>query len=118
MAKQLVANFYDCGNDALNDINFIREIALKIVNHIHSVIVNESYHLFQPIGITYVAIIAKSHIAIHTWPEKKTIALDLFSCEDDFPVNFLDEIKNDFHASDYQSKLIDRALTKQATENV
>lgn len=118
MAKQLVADFYECGDFALNDISYLRNVARKIVDSIDSIIVNESYHQFQPVGITYMAIIAKSHIAIHTWPEKKTIALDLFSCEEDLPTSFLDEIKSDFGASDYHFRMIERTLTKQATNHV
>ena len=41
----------------------------------------EEFHLFKPYGITYFAIISKSHISIHTWPEDKIVAVDIFSCE-------------------------------------
>ncbi|MCK5295713.1 MAG: adenosylmethionine decarboxylase [Alphaproteobacteria bacterium] len=33
-------------------------------------------------GITGVAILAESHISIHTWPEISYIALDVFMCGD------------------------------------
>ena len=35
---------------------------------------------FQPRGLTAVFLVAESHIAIHTWPEKRYAALDVFSC--------------------------------------
>ncbi len=108
MAKQLLVDFYDCDDIVLNDINVLAAIVRKIVNKIDSVIVEERYHLFKPYGITYIAIIAKSHISIHTWPEKKTIALDVFSCEDDLPHEFVEELKSDFHAKDYQVSIIKR----------
>lgn len=70
MAKQLLVDFYGCDDTALNNIDVLSAVVRKIVDKISSVIVEESYHLFKPYGITYVAIIAKSHISIHTWPEK------------------------------------------------
>lgn len=108
MAKQLLVDFYDCDDTALNKIDVLREIVKKIVGKINSVIVEESHYLFKPYGITYVAIIAKSHISIHTWPEKKTIALDIFSCEDDLPHDFVEELMADFHAKNYQMSMVHR----------
>lgn len=108
MAKQLLVDFYGCDDTALNSIDVLTAIVRKIVDRIDSVIVEESFHLFKPYGITYVAIIAKSHVSIHTWPEKNTIALDIFSCDDDLPHDFVDELKEDFHAKEYQMNMVQR----------
>ena len=35
---------------------------------------------FSPIGVTGVAIVAESHIMIHTWPEYQYAAIDVFTC--------------------------------------
>ncbi len=35
---------------------------------------------FEPIGISAVAILAESHLSIHTWPEHRYLAVDLFTC--------------------------------------
>jgi S-adenosylmethionine decarboxylase len=38
-------------------------------------------HRFQPNGgVTGVAVLAESHISIHTWPERGYAALDVFVC--------------------------------------
>jgi len=37
-------------------------------------------HKFSPQGITGVLILAESHITFHSWPEKKYLALDIFTC--------------------------------------
>lgn len=39
-------------------------------------------HAFAPHGLTAVAILAESHLAIHTWPERDYVAIDLFTCGD------------------------------------
>jgi S-adenosylmethionine decarboxylase len=36
-------------------------------------------HQFEPIGISGVAMIAESHITIHTWPEYSFIAVDIYT---------------------------------------
>lgn len=37
-------------------------------------------HKFNPQGITGVILLAESHIAIHSWPELKYLAIDIFTC--------------------------------------
>lgn len=43
-------------------------------------IVESVFHNFSPFGISGVVVIAESHIAIHTWPEKGFAAVDVFTC--------------------------------------
>lgn len=45
--------------------------------------VNIISHKFTPIGVTAIAIISESHIAIHTYPEAKHASVDIFHCADD-----------------------------------
>jgi S-adenosylmethionine decarboxylase len=45
--------------------------------------VNPSEVHFQPllpVGITGVVLLAESHVAIHTWPEKAAVTLDVYVC--------------------------------------
>ncbi len=44
-------------------------------------------HEFEPIGISAVAILAESHLSIHTWPEHGYLAVDLFTCSDSADVD-------------------------------
>jgi len=47
-------------------------------------VLGESFHKFQPVGVTGVVIISESHICIHTWPEHRYAAVDIFTCGDAF----------------------------------
>jgi S-adenosylmethionine decarboxylase len=47
-------------------------------------------------GITGVAILAESHIAIHTWPERGYAAPDLFMCGDAMPHRAIPIIRSAF----------------------
>jgi S-adenosylmethionine decarboxylase len=41
----------------------------------------EASHVSFPNGaVTLVLILAESHLSLHTWPEERLIAIDLFSC--------------------------------------
>ena len=45
-------------------------------------IVDVVFHEFNPFGISGVVVIAESHLSIHTWPEYRYAAVDIFSCGD------------------------------------
>ena len=40
----------------------------------------EVSHHFHPQGVTALGLIAESHVAIHTWPEYRYAAIDVFTC--------------------------------------
>jgi len=39
-------------------------------------------HKFEPHGVTALAVIGESHIAVHTWPENAFTHLQIFSCKE------------------------------------
>ena len=45
-------------------------------------IINSVFHHFSPFGVSGVIVIQESHLAIHTWPEYRYAAVDLFTCGD------------------------------------
>jgi len=42
-------------------------------------------HQFEPVGVTAVAIIGESHVALHTYPETHHLAVDIFTCSPGSP---------------------------------
>jgi S-adenosylmethionine/arginine decarboxylase-like enzyme len=43
--------------------------------------VNETAFTFQPHGVSAVLLLAESHVAIHFWPEKGKITVDIHICD-------------------------------------
>jgi spermidine synthase len=43
-------------------------------------VLGDFFHQFGDDGFTGTLVLAESHIAIHTWPETSTVALDVFVC--------------------------------------
>lgn len=60
-------------------------------------------HKFEPNGgITGVAVLAESHISIHTWPERSYAALDIFMCGAADPYKAIPAIRAAFQPSAVQ----------------
>lgn len=45
-----------------------------------STLLDLSSRKFTPQGVTAVALLAESHLSIHTWPEQGYAAVDIFTC--------------------------------------
>ncbi len=82
LGHQIVAEFYSCNREILNDVDFVRNAMLEAARKAGATIVTEAFHHFSPHGVSGAVIIAESHLAVHTWPEFGYAAVDLFTCGD------------------------------------
>ena len=80
LGQQTTIDYYDCDPTIINKATTIKEILEKAASIMNLTIVNTTIHEFSPIGVSGVVVIKESHIAIHTWPEHKYVALDFFTC--------------------------------------
>ncbi|MXQ09321.1 adenosylmethionine decarboxylase [Alphaproteobacteria bacterium GH1-50] len=69
--------------------------------HIHT-------HKFSPQGVSGVAVLAESHISVHTWPEIGYGAFDVFMCGDAEPWRSVDVLKAAFGTDDVRVKELRR----------
>ncbi len=44
-------------------------------------VVGQAFHQFLPTGVTGVVLLAESHLAVHTWPEQRFVAADVYVCD-------------------------------------
>lgn len=80
LGKHILLELKDCNREALNDLDFLRGIMLTAANDCGATVLGESFHPFNPQGVSGVVVIAESHISIHTWPEYGYAAVDIFTC--------------------------------------
>ncbi|GAB4373827.1 MAG: hypothetical protein Kow0062_11260 [Acidobacteriota bacterium] len=75
-----VLELYGCADHLLNDERFLREALRRAAVEARSTLLGEISHRFEPHGVTALALLAESHISIHTWPEHGYAAIDVFTC--------------------------------------
>jgi S-adenosylmethionine decarboxylase len=68
------------GAKGLDDIDLIEATLRRCVDAAGATLLHIHLHHFQPNGVSGVAVLAESHISIHTWPEAGYAALDVFMC--------------------------------------
>ena len=79
-SKHLLLELYRCDFDKLNDESFLRCSLNKAAKLAHAKVLNVVSNKFEPHGVTAIALLAESHISIHTWPESNYSAVDIFTC--------------------------------------
>ena len=114
MAEQLLLDLYGCDSAALDDEDAVRQLSHRIVNCVGATILHEFVHGFDPVGITYVAILSTSHLAIHTWPENGCAAIDVFSCATGIPDAVVTEAADVFQASKTSPRFVERHTEGEA----
>jgi S-adenosylmethionine decarboxylase len=68
------------GAEGLDDIDLIEATLRRCVDAAQATLLHIHLHHFQPNGVSGVAVLAESHISIHTWPDARYAALDVFMC--------------------------------------
>lgn len=80
VGTQVVLDLYGCSTEHLDDIGWARATLTEAARRAHTTIIEVVFHKFSPNGVSGVVVIAESHIALHTWPEKGYAAIDMFTC--------------------------------------
>ena len=84
----------------LNDADLIERAIRDSVEIAGASLLHMHLHHFTPSGgISGVAVLAESHISVHTWPERGYAAIDLFMCGDTHPELAVPVFKNAFGSS-------------------
>ena len=82
VGKHCILELYDCDPTKLNDETFLRHTITTAAQRAGATLLNLITHRFEPQGVTGLALLAESHISIHTWPENGYAAVDVFTCGD------------------------------------
>lgn len=93
--SHLIIDLWDASN--LDDLALMEQTMKDAVEAAGATLLHIHLHHFTPNGgISGVAVLAESHISVHTWPEKNFAAFDVFMCGDAQPEKCIDYLKASF----------------------
>jgi S-adenosylmethionine decarboxylase proenzyme len=84
IGTQFVADVRGLGPETLRDVGAMDRLAKALADACGATVLDFRAHGFEPTGgLTALAILSSSHVALHTWPEFGYLAVDLFCCGTD-----------------------------------
>ncbi|MEM6344509.1 MAG: adenosylmethionine decarboxylase [Bacteroidota bacterium] len=83
LGRHLLVELYECEPEILDDVIAVEQLMERAAQAAEATIINLTFHHFSPYGVSGVIVIQESHLAIHTWPESRYAAVDLFTCGSD-----------------------------------
>jgi S-adenosylmethionine decarboxylase len=93
----LIVDLYDA--ERLDDVDHIENALRRAVAAANATLLHVHLHHFEPNGgVSGVAVLAESHISIHTWPEAGYAALDVFMCGSENPDACIPVLREAFSA--------------------
>jgi len=90
------------GAKGLDDIDLIEATLRRCVDAAGATLLHIHLHHFQPNGVSGVAVLAESHISIHTWPDAGYAALDVFMCGKADPDRCIPVLREAFAAAEVE----------------
>ena len=79
-SKHFLLELYGCNFEKLNDESFLRCAINNAAKLAKAKVLNLISNKFEPQGVTAIALLAESHLSIHTWPESNYSAVDIITC--------------------------------------
>lgn len=80
LGRHCLVELYDCPRELLDDAEHVLAGVRQAAQRANATILGERVHRFEPHGVTAIALLAESHISVHTWPEHCYAAVDVFTC--------------------------------------
>jgi S-adenosylmethionine decarboxylase len=95
--SHLIIDLWDARH--LDDIEVVEDALRHAVRAAGASLLHLHLHAFTPNGgVSGVAVLAESHISIHTWPERGYAAIDVFMCGATEPHKVVPILKDAFEA--------------------
>ncbi|MEM5820810.1 MAG: adenosylmethionine decarboxylase [Candidatus Aenigmatarchaeota archaeon] len=112
VAKHVFGSLYDCDEEILKNEEMLIEIVKKSAEIANSKLISiYSYKFDGGGGVSVIAIVAESHISIHTYPEYRYALVDVFTCGSHTePEKAFDYIVKELKAKSVSKKIENRSF--------
>ena len=80
VGKHLILDYWDCDASLMINETALTALLTQAAHAAGATVMSTHSHRFGHQGVTAVAILAESHISIHTWPESSYAGVDIYTC--------------------------------------
>ncbi len=113
----IYGSLYGCSANLLRDEEYLIRKVREAAELANSVIVSIfSYKFGAHSGVSVIAIVAESHISVHTWPEYEYATIDVYTCGFRAkPIIAFEYLAKSLNAKKIEVYISDRSLYNKAS---
>jgi len=82
LGQHVIAELDGCDAAALSDPGTVRAALIEAARRANATILADEVFTFKNGGVSGFVLLAESHVSIHTWPEHRYAAIDIYTCGD------------------------------------
>ena len=102
----ILLDLYECDDKALAKASLLEQKVKKILTQFELEPQVQTFYQFQPFGVTAIVYAQGLQFTLHTWPEYKSAAIDLYSFTSrKKTTQICDQLKATFRSGEYEMKV-------------
>ncbi|WP_245787390.1 adenosylmethionine decarboxylase [Amycolatopsis saalfeldensis] len=78
--RHVLAEFSGVSPEVLDDAGFLCDSLQRALEKAGATVCELTFKRFEPQGITVLALLSESHASIHSYPERGSVFVDVFTC--------------------------------------
>lgn len=107
--RHTICNMEGIDSANMNNSNYFITLLRDAVATTNATLMDVVYHNFVPEGMSVIAVLRESHVAIHTYPEYQALFLDVFTCgRHADPEKIVSHLINEINPKRYSTQTIIR----------
>jgi S-adenosylmethionine decarboxylase proenzyme len=115
LGRQILCDMWGC--EGLEDADLAESALQEATRAGKATLIRSFVHRFSPHGVTALALIAESHVALHTWPEYGYASVDIFTCGEADPEAVLEYLIETYRPRQVQRLTLERGPLRVETES-
>lgn len=102
----VLLDLYQCDDKALAKASLLEQKVKRVLVQFELEPKIQTFYQFQPFGVTAIVCAGGMQFTVHTWPEYKSAAIDLYSFDSRrTAMQICDQLKTMFKSSEYEMKV-------------
>jgi S-adenosylmethionine decarboxylase proenzyme len=111
LGKHYLVELINCNPEKLKYVKDVEGVFVSAAEKSNATILKYYFNQFDPTGVSGIMMIAESHFSIHTWPDHKYAAFDMFTCGHIEAEIAVDILKAGLEAEKAEIKIIPRGIS-------
>ncbi len=110
--KHVYGNLYNCNEEVISDEEKLKNIVAEAAKKANATLWEIKSWMFkgEKGGISIIALVVESHIALHTWPKFRFATVDIYTCgEETDPWKAFEFIISQLKPGKYTVNYVDRS---------